>query len=125
MFQCENISSRVARVDDHHGNGPIISHGFDGVEVDLPVPMGQEVELADLQPHELGACFVQRKHGPGEEDVGPGASQNREQELDRLARPRGYEHVILGQLVWKISTQMICNSPGIYINQYKCDNKFE
>lgn len=111
MLICEDIPTRISGVYDDHGDGVVVRKMLNRVEIDLPIPLGKEVEVADLDAAESGPRLVERETGPREQDVGLRVGQDRHHDLDRLRASVGHVHIVPTHLVRKIPRQVLRNCP--------------
>lgn len=108
MLASIHIPTRVAGVDDDHGNRVVIGQSFNCSKVGLPVVVREKIEVAGLDAGESTLSFIHGETWRGEQDVGARSSKSRHDNLNGLAATLGEVDIVRRELAWKVSVQVLC-----------------
>ena len=76
MLVAEDTSTRIARIDDNHGNGTLVCKILNALEINLPTLIRKKIKIPCLKMAMCSTCIIVWESRFWKQNIGPRASEN-------------------------------------------------
>lgn len=103
-----DVSTRVIGIDENHCDGILIGSSLEAIEIDLPVPCGEEIVFANLEAAKDCTSIIVGIAWPWKQNVGGWFStKGIYDNLYCLVATSGDVHILSFELCRKVSVKIV------------------